>query len=468
MELLAVAERSLEFRKENDRLPFYTPNDPIRKVISLVSEGRPVVVGSMANAIGKTAAVVNILGNLLWGSQSRFFDIGVFRKWPYPKRIRYITTPKNVEEIGPFHAEIQKWWPKGKWEAIKSGHNYYSQYTANGWVIDVMTYDQEASQFEGPTIGMIVTDEPPPRNLWSTFASRLRMGGIILVMMTPLTEAAWFFDDVVPRHLDAVVYGTVEDACIQHGVNGHLEHANIERMIAEMSPEEREARAEGKAMYLRGLIFKTFDPSVHVLKENIKVPYGAPVWNVVDPHSDKPFASIWAFADARGDIYIHDEWPNEDFYKMHNCQLTIQDYKKIFSDKEQGLTIARRIIDRHFADTASASNKRTLRQELQAIGLNYMPSYKAEEEIDTGIEKVRRMLAYDTSKPLSNLNQPKLYINPSCKNVIKSLQNWARDPNNGKVKESFKDFCDVTRYLVMDDPKISEPLPPNELRKRWG
>lgn len=467
-ERLEVLEKEIERRKESDRLAFYAPNAPLEKVIKLVQEKRSVVIGSMANGIGKTSGVANILGNLVFGPQTKHFDHPTFRNWPYPKRVRYITTPKNVEEIGPFHSEISKWWPKGRWNSIKAGHNYYSQYTANDWVIDVMTYDQDASQFEGPSLGLIITDEPPPKSLWSTFASRLRMGGIILVVMTPLTEAAWFFDEVAPRHQESIVYGTMEDACIQHGINGHLEHENIQRMIAEMSPEEREARAEGKAMYLRGLIFKTYDENVHVLKQDIKPPFGAPVWQVVDPHSDKPFAVTYAFPDARGDLYIFDEWPNEDFYKMHNCQLDIKDYKKIFGDKEAGLNIERRVIDRHFADTASASNKRTLRQELQAIGLNYYPSYKAEEEMETGIIKVRERFSYDTSKPLSAVNQPKLFINPSCMNTRRSLARWARDPKTGKVLDAYKDFCDNVRYLVLDNPKISDALPAYEPVKRWG
>jgi hypothetical protein len=304
--------------------------------------------------------------------------------------------------------------------------------------------------------------------LWAPIVSRTRKGGIIVIVMTPLTDAGWIFDELVPNNLDFVVYGGVEEACIEHGKRGHLKHKDIENMISQYPPDEREARIDGKAMYLKGLIWKTFYPNVHVLKEDIKPPYGAPVWNVVDPHSDKPFASIWAFPDARGDVYIFDEWPNEDFYKMHNCQLTIQDYRRIFGDKESGLNIYRRVIDRHFADTPSAINKRTLRQELLSIGLNYQPSYKAEEEIDTGIEKVRRHLAYDTSKPLTTLNQPKLFISPKCTNTIKSLSKWSRDPDNGKVKDEYKDFCDVVRYLVMDDPKISAPLPPQEFKKRWG
>lgn len=464
-----MAEESLEVRKERELGVFYEPNEPVNAIIkSIGTSNNLVYVLSAANGIGKTAFLANLAENIIFGPQNKFFDYPIFRNWPYPKRIRIVSEPSQVKESGPVPTEIAKWWPKGKYEALKAGHPYPSEYKAGDWILEVMTYEQEKEQHEGANLGAVLFNEPPPQHLWTPNISRLRAGGIAVVGMTPLTEAGWFFDEVVPRHLPFVFYADVEAACKQHGIRGHLEHANIMKLISEYSEEEREARVSGKAMYLKGLIFKTFYPNVHVLKQDIQVPYGAPVWNVVDPHSDKPFASIWAFPDSKGDLYIFDEWPNEDFYKMHNCQLTIQDYKRIFGDKESGLMIHKRIIDRHFADTASSINKRTLRQELQSIGLNYQPSYKAEEEVDTGIEKVRRYLAYDTSRPLNNLNQPKLYVSPRCKNVIASLSKWSRDPDNGKAKEGYKDFCDVTRYLCMDNPKISEPAPPYEPKKRWG
>lgn len=468
---LNILEAELKWRIQNERISFYEPNLPIQDTIKNIGEHKEnkgfIYTLSAANGIGKTTGIINIIGNLVFGPQNKYFKYPIFENWPYIKRIRIVTEPSQVKDSGPIPTEIRTWWPKGRYQESKAGHPYISEYKANGWIVEVMTYEQHRKQHEGANCGLILFNEPPPADLWTPNISRLRNGGFAVVAMTPLTEAGWFFDDVIPRHERFVVYADVETACKQHGTNGHLDHEAIERMIAEYSEEEKEARVGGKAMYLKGLIFKTFFPNVHVLKENVRPQYNHPIWQVVDPHSDKPFACIWAFPDSRGDLYIFDEWPNEDFYRMHSCQLTIEDYRKIFRDKEAGFQVEKRIIDRHFADTSSPVNKRTLRQELQGIGLNFHPSYTAREEIDTGIEKVRRYLAFDPSKPISSVNQPRLYIAPKCHNTIKSLSKWARDPNSGKVKDEFKDFCDVVRYLCVDSPSIADEIPETEYVKRY-
>lgn len=471
---LSLLERELEWRQKNERFEFFQPNAKAEAFVSLVgnSPDYPLVF-SAANGVSKTATVVNVMANLIWPGRNRWFDFERFKNWPFPKRIRYITDPELVKDSGPFRQEVLKWFPRNGWTSEKAGKQYYSQYHANGWFIDVLTTDQEVKQFEGGTFGLIVMDEPTPQPIYNACIGRLRLGGLLLVVMTPLTHAAWFYDQVVPKIPNQIIYADIEDACIQHGVRGHLDHDNIQKMIQNWPLEEVEARAHGKAMYLRGLIFKTFDPKVHVLKEPVKVPHGAQVYQAVDPHSDKPFACIWGMPDSRGDLYIIDEWPNEDFYKMHNCQLTVKDYARIFKDKEQTWDVKKRIIDRHFAETPSVVNRRTLREEFETeTGLFFYPSYKGgsdkEGELDTGIIKVREYLAYDSSREYNELNRPKLFIDPRCQNLIKSLSNWARDPNTGKVQDAYKDFPDTLRYLLMEDPKIEMAVPYEEPRKIYG
>ena len=462
-------DNELVKRKETERIAFFEPNGPQEKVINLVGDGRNMVgILSAANGIGKTTLVVNIIGNLLFGSQSVYFDKPLFLNWPYPKRIRYITNPKMVEEIGPFHSEVEKWWPRGKYEVLKAGKSHYSQYKANGWVVDVMTYEQETKEFEGGTLGAIIMDEPPPRNIWNACAARLRLGGLLLVFMTPLTEAAWFFDEVVPRHQNEIVYADIEENCKQHGIRGQLEHDQIQRIIAEMDPDEVEARAHGKAMYLKGLVFKTFDYNVHVAKEKITVPTGAQVWQIVDPAVDKPFACIWGYPERDGTFSQIDEWPNEDFYKMRQCDLGIQDYARIFRHKEQGWNIKRRIIDRHFAEVRSLQTKHTLREDFEKIGFKFEPSYQAAEEVDTGILKVRSYLNYNSKKPIDSVNRPRYIVGPNCLNTIKGFQRWSFDIRTGKPKDEYKDFVDCVRYALMADPKISEMPVMRTPKKLYG
>ncbi len=467
-DLLHALEKELDERKENERCAFFQPNGKQEEFLKLVgSQSDNVYILSAANGIGKTTLVVNLLANLCFGPQNAFFDLPLFRDWPYPKRIRYITDQKNVEESGPFPSEIKKWFPKGRYSASKLGRNYYCQYTVGEWVIDVMTYDQDLSQFEGGTFGLIINDEPPKESIWHASISRLRLGGMLLVFMTPLLEAAWFFDKVVPNHQKSIVYASMEDACKTHGVRGHLEHENIDRMIREMSPDEIEARAHGKAMYLKGLVLKTFDYNVHVLKIPVRAPLHSTLYNVVDPATDKPFFGIWAWPHENGDIYIVDEHPNEDFFRMRNCQWTLTDYKRMYEAKEHGYQV-KRVIDRHFADVRSAAYKKTLREEAAEIGMHFDPSYSAEEEIDTGVLKIRHYLQYDASIPLSSINRPKLFINPHCLNTIKAFQRWSLDPKTGKYQDAYKDPIDVVRYLLMANPIPQIPLPPQQFKKLYG
>lgn len=474
---MILLERELAWRAANEKFEFYQPNGSIEKLIALAgstdSKGDPsnlLYILSAANAIGKTAALVNLSCQLIFGIKNKFFDYPLFRDWSFPKRIRLISDTTQVEDAGPIPTEIEKWWPKGKYSMFRNGRHYNALYKANGWTLEVMTYNQQPKEFEGANIGLLLLNEPPPENLWTPNISRLRPG-IAIIAMTPLTEAGWFFDKVAPRHEAYTIYADVEQACKQHGVRGHLDHDTIQRQVAEYDSDEKEARVSGKAMYLKGLIFKGFNPQVHVLsgENTVSPPANATIYHVVDPHEDKPFAMIWAFVDGRGDVYIWDEWPNQDFDKWHNCGLGIREYKNIIENKEQGITVYKRIIDRHFAEIRHmvGMTRKTLRDQFREVGLEFYPSYQALEEVESGVLTVRDYLKYNPDRPLDFNNKPKLFINSHCRNTIKHLSRWARDPKTGDVQDQFKDFCDVVRYLVSDNPKVDVPAPYTPPVKMW-
>lgn len=458
---------------QNERFKFFEPNGKQEELLKRIGTSPDVLaVFSAANGVGKSALAANIIGNLIWPGLNKYFDFPLFKEWKYPKRVRFITDPKLVEEIGPFHVEVEKWWPRNKYRAIKSGKQFYSQYKSGEWIVDVMTYDQEVRQFEGGTLGLIMFDEPPPRSIYHACVSRLRMGGLMLVLMTPLTEAAWFYDEVVPRHPESIVYASMEDNCKIHGIRGQLEHSQIQKMIAEMDPDEVEARAHGRAMYLRGLIYKSFDPKVHVANKPIDVPVNADVWQIIDPAGlGKPFAVGYGFPDSDGTLYQFAEWPTEDFYKMSEPNMGVKEYVDMFKRMEYGWKMKRRILDRHFGSARNLYTKNTLFEEFERFGFHYEPSYTVgqdEEEIETGIIQVRGYLKYDETKPLDALNRPKYVVSPTCKNTIKAFQRWSRDPKTQKPKEDYKDFMDVVRYWTMANPRISVSPPPPNYRKMFA
>ncbi len=86
------------------------------------------------------------------------------------------------------------------------------------------------------------------------------------VCMTSLGTNPWVVDSILGKANGddiRVLYSGVEENCKQHGKNGHLEHDQIEKILSQYDPDEREARSSGKPLSLSGRIFKGFDRSVH-------------------------------------------------------------------------------------------------------------------------------------------------------------------------------------------------------------
>ena len=287
--------------------------------------------------------------------------------------------------------------------------------------------------------------------------ARARAGGIILGGLKSLLENIWFTEvlDKADGKLVKVRYGNSCENCRQHGTKGHLEHKQIEAVLSQYDPDEREARFTGKPLSFSGRIFKSFDRRVHVAKEELTPPKeGASLYQVVDPAIGKPLAVLWAYADGQT-VEVYDEYPNETFQGARDSGLTVTDYAEIFKTKEAGRKVATRILDRHYGYKRQTMGGKTLAEEFEDVGLDYEPSYKIgenEPEVETGIAKVKEYLRYDKTRPISNLNRPKLLISPTCVNTIHALERWSREPKTANPREEYKDFADLVRYLVMSEP----------------
>lgn len=455
---------------ENEPVRFFEPNTAQQKYIDAVGKpGAYIVIFAAGNGVGKTAATCALISAIIWPGMASadIFGGEIFKKWPYPKDFRIISTPQELQEGGSIQREIKRWFPKDKYDANKNGKPYISQYLANGFTINLMSFDMAPEAFEGSTNGLVVFNEPAPQEIFNACAARMRRGGLLLFPMTPLMDAAWIMDKLVSKADGKeiqLVAGDIEDNCREHSKHGLLKHEDIDKMIRNYDPDEIEARKSGKFMHLSGTIYKTFDRAVHIAKEEIIPPdEGVAHYMVLDPAIGKPLAVLWSYVDHTKTIHIYDEYPSFEFQGAKDSNLTVKDYADEFKRREAGRRIQDRIMDRHFGNVRRTLGGQTLKQEFSMFGVDFTDSYSmdASVEVETGILKVKEYLRYDKDKPLDSLNGPKLIISPTCRNTISSFERWSRDPSKGKPNEDYKDFADCVRYLVMSNPEI-------EIRRAWN
>lgn len=475
-EELDLLNYELERRKVMEPLRFFRPNDAqIRYIESIKKADSDVCLFPAGNWCGKTAVAIVCLAAAIWPemAEDEIFNHPLFKKWPYPKNARIITTPKEMSLTGSIQKEIKTWFPTGQYNFSNQGKMYPSLFTARGWTIDSMTYDQAITEFEGGTFGIVIENEPPPEAIYEAMEKRKKFGGKTLMPMTPLGDSAWVWDKLVKNDgLNGVyvTYGDTEDNCREHSKYGVIPHEAIERMASKCDPDDKEARLHGKFMHLSGQIFKTFKREVHTFKLDTDVSNflsGKETYQIVDPAIGKPLACIWAAVGATGVIEIYDEYPlGIEFNGAKDSNLTVSDYAALFRQKEEGRKIQTRILDRHFGNARRTLGGLTLKQEFGEVGIDFIDSYTTDDktEIETGILKVKDLLRYNTDKPIDSLNRPRIMIADHCTNTIHAMERWRRDAKTGKPMEEYKDFADVIRYLAMANPEI-EPHRPWELKE---
>jgi hypothetical protein len=256
-----------------------------------------------------------------------------------------------------------------------------------------------------------------------------------------------------------------------------------EQIREELVTAKREVilvRAYGVPTKAMANAFPRFSEKVHVLPED-RLPAKGTDYHVVDPCSGRNWAMVWARFDTAGRCFIMDEWPREDRYiegigfpgkwaepdgKRHDGRpgeaqkafgFGLVEYKAEIAAVEVGsgqlavgsqkkFEVFERIMDSRYgnAQTVAREGATTLIEECAELGLDFLAA--PGDAISEGIGLINDWLAYDTTKPVSATNQPRLYVNEKCTNTIYALQEWTgRDGKSGACK----DFVDVLRYLLL-------------------
>jgi len=303
----------------------YVPNGKAEEFIKMVGMNETFVCMMIgANSTSKTATGSNIVANILYGIQSKWFDYPIFRKWPYIKRGRIISDPTTIKEkIVP---ELEKWFPKNEaarlpkanYETAKQGKNYVSKFRSNtGWEFDIMSNEQDVKEFESVDLGWVWIDEPMPKDRFMATIARGRLGMIIFWSMTPLTYSAWIKDWINdnPGLVD-YVEAEMEDNCKIHGVRGILEHKHIQIMSDSFPEDEREARVFGKFGHLIGRVHKGFKRKVHVIKPFPIDEKRYTTYMALDPHPRVKDHVLYMSVDKNGTKIFSAELASDGLVKL--------------------------------------------------------------------------------------------------------------------------------------------------------
>lgn len=109
--------------------------------------------------------------------------------------------------------------------------------------------------------------------------------------------------------------------------------------------------------------------------------------------------------------------------------------------------ILERIIDSRPASTERMENDRktTVLTSFEEIGLVFRPA--PGDDIDEGVVDINDALAWNTEKPYTEINRPKLFVCESCTNLIFAMRKWTGADG---LKGATKDPIDLLRYYFRD------------------
>lgn len=230
------------------------------------------------------------------------------------------------------------------------------------------------------------------------------------------------------RRKVAVVEADIESNCIEHGVRGILHHRDIQNMIAEYTEEDKQARVYGRFQHLTGLVFKTFERRVHVIKPFLPKKEDYMVIERLDPHPRNPDAVQWVAINPKGQKFVIDEL----FEKFESVEEMAF---KIKQKASQYRIVQRKADPAAWTPGSSERSTVTLADRLHDLGLTYTPASK---QRTLGITLIQDALSYQANEfegRFEFIKSPMLYVFSTCERTIWEFEHWQYSEYTGKAAE---------------------------------
>jgi phage terminase large subunit-like protein len=444
--ILKAANQEILLRK-SQKLLFYVPT-PKQKAFHTSKVSLRAVFGG--NRSGKTTC---------GGVEFLFHATGIYPDW-YPKDMRYTNAikariiardfAKGVGEvIIPF---LEEWLDSS---LVKRKHRNsqgvpWKWELKNGSVFDILTHEQDVEQFEGWKGHFAWFDEPPPRDRYiATLRGLVDYMGRCWLTMTPLNQP-WVYDELYTKNEPARIFTVTTDI----RDNPYLTPEAVREFEKSLTEEEKEARLHGRFLHLTGLIYKEFNPDIHICE----APIVKPQWTrymAIDPHERTPTAVLWLAVDPKGNHWIYDELWMQD--------MDIEQISHAIHAQEGELPARIRLIDPHndkdYHITGISFN---IRKELMKYNIY---CERANSDPALGKARIKQALKPRYSS-LFKTEIPQLRVSRDCTHTIYEFQHYIWDSYRrnadefGKkdaVKKINDHFMDCLRYIYNFDPRYIPP-----------
>lgn len=298
--------------------------------------------------------------------------------------------------------------------------------------VTVKTFEMGRNQFQAATLDLLIFDEEPPEDIYSECIMRTRgvkgvkEPGIVMMMFTPLKGLS----DVVLRYLPNgrfppdCVHPEFPDRyaiAISWDDAPHLTEADKATMLAEMPPNERDARTKGIPALGSGRIYPISEDDIKVtpfeIPDYFPRAYGLDFgWNNT--------AALWMAQDPVTQVkYIYAE------YKKGK----VTDSQHAYAIKERGDWMS------GAADPSGGGRRDDGKMRIdyyRSLGLDLHPGYNS---LITGIAQVYNELESGMLKIFSNLE---MFFNE-----YRVYRYDAKDPNK-PARNQDDHLMDVIRYLL--------------------
>lgn len=419
-------------RKKENLCKKYLPNKKCEQFINQVGSNKHFInLFSAANGVGKTAVGVNIVANMCFKPQNKWFKGQLYEDFPYLKRGRIISDPTTIKEkIVP---ELRKWFPsnryKTQWQTQKDGKNYESKWvTDTGFEFDIMSNEQDAKEFESTDLGWVWLDEPSRKDIYIATIARLRMGGTLIWTMTPLSYSAWIKDEIYDkRDGKDIEYVTADvwDNCVdREGTRGILTEENINRMINQYPEDEKQARIYGKFGHLLGRVHKTFDRKIHVIKPFKIDPTKYVVAKAHDTHPRVEDHIIWMAIDEKNTKYFINELVING--TVAEISTRIKQIEKI-----NNYRMIDDLIDPSAFNFDKRSKEKPIGEQFYYEGINYR---KGSKDLVGSIRRTDDALYFE-EKDGHMVVAPEVYFFDTLSVAIPQLENYVWDEYRGRIKD---------------------------------